>query len=169
MSTSIRKCDKCGYTTLNSTICHQCGNKLGFFADYMHADDLAEKMAEVQAPRNCLNCDDGDCVMAGAPGKACGSFVRATAVSANKSAQETIQAPSPTPTGIEALVCADIADRQALGIAKYGKTVAENPLSLEQWLQHAYEECLDQAVYLKRAIAQLHAIDNLEGGKANGS
>lgn len=58
-------------------------------------------------------------------------------------------------TGIEAQVCADIARRQALGIAKYGTTVAENPLTLKQWLQHALEETLDQAIYLKRAIAEL--------------
>lgn len=55
-------------------------------------------------------------------------------------------------TGTEAGVCADIAARQKVGIAKYGITVADNPLTLRQWLQHAYEECLDQAVYLKRAI-----------------
>lgn len=59
------------------------------------------------------------------------------------------------PTGIEAAVCEDIASRQTLGIAKYGRTVAENPLLLRQWLQHAYEECLDQAIYLKRAISEL--------------
>ncbi|AMV30896.1 hypothetical protein VN12_04310 [Pirellula sp. SH-Sr6A] len=59
------------------------------------------------------------------------------------------------PQGTEARVCEDIAERQALGIAKYGKTVAENPLELREWLQHAYEECLDQAVYLKRAIEQI--------------
>lgn len=57
--------------------------------------------------------------------------------------------------GIEALVCRDIASRQALGVAKYGTTVADNPLSLEQWLFHAYEECLDQAIYLRRAIEEL--------------
>lgn len=60
-----------------------------------------------------------------------------------------------TPTGTEARVCQDIAERQARGIAKYGTTVAENPLSLEEWLQHAYEETLDKAVYLKRAIEEL--------------
>jgi hypothetical protein len=59
------------------------------------------------------------------------------------------------PSGIEAAVCADIAKRQALGIAKYGQTVADNPLPLREWLQHAYEECLDQAVYLRRAIAEI--------------
>jgi len=55
-------------------------------------------------------------------------------------------------TGTEARVCADIAARQLLGIAKYGTTVENNPLSREEWLQHAYEEALDLAVYLRRAI-----------------
>lgn len=60
-----------------------------------------------------------------------------------------------TPTGIEAAVCDDIASRQEKGVAKYGTTVADNPLSLREWLQHAYEETLDKAVYLKRAIAEI--------------
>ena len=58
-------------------------------------------------------------------------------------------------TGTEARVCADIAKRQALGINKYGCTVATNPLELREWLQHAYEEALDQAIYLKRAIEEI--------------
>lgn len=62
---------------------------------------------------------------------------------------------APAATGIEAQVCQDIAARQALGVAKYGCTVAENPLQHRAWLQHAYEECLDQAVYLRRAIDAL--------------
>ena len=62
-----------------------------------------------------------------------------------------------TPTGTEAAVCRDIAARQALGLAKYGTTVADNPLVLRQWLQHAYEEALDQAIYLKRAMAELES------------
>ena len=60
------------------------------------------------------------------------------------------------PTGIEALVCQDVAMRQHLGISKYGTTVADNPLTHLEWLQHAYEECLDMAVYLRRAIDQHH-------------
>lgn len=56
---------------------------------------------------------------------------------------------------IETQVCADIKARQAVGVAKYGVTVADNPLNLRQWLQHAYEECLDQAVYLRRAMAEM--------------
>ena len=61
--------------------------------------------------------------------------------------------------GIEANVCLDIGSRQEMGIAKYGTTVADNPLSLRQWLQHAFEEALDQAIYLKRAIAEIDAQD----------
>lgn len=57
--------------------------------------------------------------------------------------------------GTEADVCADIARRQALGIKKYNSTVRDNNLSLKQWLQHAYEETLDKAIYLKRAIEQI--------------
>ena len=69
------------------------------------------------------------------------------------------------PTGIEALVCKDVAMRQHLGISKYGTTVADNPLSLREWLQHQYEELLDAAVYCRRAIAEIDqqsasALDN---------
>lgn len=59
--------------------------------------------------------------------------------------------------GIEAEVCIEIARRQEHGIAKYGTTVADNPLVLRQWLQHAYEETLDKAIYLRRAIAEIDA------------
>lgn len=62
-----------------------------------------------------------------------------------------------TPTGTEARVCALIAKRQAFGIAKYSTTVADNPLSLRQWLTHALEEALDMSVYLARAIEELDA------------
>ena len=58
-------------------------------------------------------------------------------------------------SGTEARVCVDIAYRQQAGIAKYGTTVEDNPLALRDWLQHAYEECLDQAVYLRRAIEEI--------------
>lgn len=61
----------------------------------------------------------------------------------------------PTPEGIEALVCADIAERQQKGLTKYRVSVADNPLSLREWLEHAYQECLDQAIYLRRAISEI--------------
>lgn len=56
---------------------------------------------------------------------------------------------------IEEQVRADIKGRQIKGCVKYGKTVADNPLILRAWLQHAYEEALDFAIYLKRAIEEL--------------
>ena len=58
-------------------------------------------------------------------------------------------------TGIEKEVCEDIEKRQQMGIKKYGVTVQDNPLSLKEWLQHAYEEALDLAIYLKRAQKEL--------------
>lgn len=62
-------------------------------------------------------------------------------------------------TGTEAQVCRDIADRQARGIAKYGTTVADNPLTQQQWLQHMYEELLDGAVYAKRLLSEMQKPD----------
>ena len=52
-------------------------------------------------------------------------------------------------------VCKNILDRQQLGIKKYGRTVANNPLTERQWLQHAYEEALDLSIYLKRLIQEM--------------
>lgn len=86
-----------------------------------------------------------------------GSFGRALLAAERARLRDIIQ----EVTGIEAEVCADIASRQAKGIAKYGVTVADNPLSLREWLQHAYEETLDQAIYLKRAITEINHRDSL--------
>ncbi len=61
-------------------------------------------------------------------------------------------------TGVEKRVCHDIAARQQLGIKKYGQTVADAGLNHVEWLQHAYLEVLDQAVYLKSAIEELQAL-----------
>ena len=58
----------------------------------------------------------------------------------------------------EAEVVKDILARQELGLKKYGTTVAKNPLELRQWLQHSYEEQLDNAIYTKRAIQELDKI-----------
>ena len=42
-----------------------------------------------------------------------------------------------------------------MGIAKYGTTVSENPLELRHWVQNAYEESLDLAIYLRRIMEKL--------------
>ena len=56
---------------------------------------------------------------------------------------------------VVAAVRADLLRRSELGIAKYGVTLDRKDLSLRDWLQHAYEETLDQANYLKRAIIEI--------------
>lgn len=67
----------------------------------------------------------------------------------------------PEPTGVELRVCQDIARRQHRGIEKYGHTVESNPLLGVQWLQHAYEESLDFAIYLRKCIEDAQSnIDN---------
>jgi len=57
-------------------------------------------------------------------------------------------------TGTEARLCRMLAQRQQLGVRKYGTTVEDNPLTEEQWLQHALEEALDLAVYLQRLLEE---------------
>lgn len=52
-------------------------------------------------------------------------------------------------------VMADLNRRSEVGIKKYNTTLERTDLELRDWLQHAYEECLDQANYLKRAIMEL--------------
>jgi hypothetical protein len=68
------------------------------------------------------------------------------------------------PEGAEADVCMDISRRAAMGLNKYGVTVAENPAGLREWLTHQYEELLDAAIYCKRAIAELDAQEGRRHG-----
>lgn len=49
----------------------------------------------------------------------------------------------------------DLLQRSQKGIDKYKTTLDRKDLSLKDWLQHAYEECLDQANYLKKSIIEL--------------
>lgn len=53
-----------------------------------------------------------------------------------------------------AAVIEDLRLREQRGILKYGTTVDRTDLTLAQWLQHAYEEALDLAVYLRRVIEE---------------
>jgi hypothetical protein len=52
-------------------------------------------------------------------------------------------------------VCKNILDRQQLGIRKYGRTVAGNPLTERQWIQHLFEELLDASIYCKRLMQEM--------------
>jgi hypothetical protein len=46
----------------------------------------------------------------------------------------------------------DINARELKGLETYGTTMDRNDLTQDQWLQHAYEEALDFAIYLKKLL-----------------
>lgn len=52
-------------------------------------------------------------------------------------------------------VRADLLQRSEVGIKKYGVTLDQEILPLRLWLNHAYQECLDQAAYLKKAMMDM--------------
>lgn len=54
----------------------------------------------------------------------------------------------------------DLLRRSQLGIAKYGTLLTREDIDLKGWLQHAYEENLDMANYLKRTIIELEKKEN---------
>ena len=60
---------------------------------------------------------------------------------------------------MEESVILEIKERAKKGYAKYGTTMTRNDLSLRDWAQHALEEALDLAIYLKRIIRDLDAQD----------
>lgn len=46
----------------------------------------------------------------------------------------------------------DLLIREDKGLKEYGTTMDRTDLSEHDWLQHAYEEALDLAIYLKKII-----------------
>lgn len=49
----------------------------------------------------------------------------------------------------------DLKRRSEVGLKKYGVSLERKDLTLDQWLEHAYEETLDLANYLKRSMMEL--------------
>jgi len=49
-----------------------------------------------------------------------------------------------------AQVVAELEARELKGLDTYGTTLDRTDLTRSQWLQHAYEEALDLALYLKK-------------------
>lgn len=47
-------------------------------------------------------------------------------------------------------VIAELDAREAKGLDTYGTTLDRTDLTRSEWLQHAYEEALDLALYLKK-------------------
>jgi hypothetical protein len=48
----------------------------------------------------------------------------------------------------------DLRMREKMGYKTYGTTMDRTDLTQQEWLQHAYEEALDLALYLKKIIKQ---------------
>jgi hypothetical protein len=46
----------------------------------------------------------------------------------------------------------DLQAREVKGLKEYGTTLDRTDLTQDEWLQHAYEEALDLALYLKKLI-----------------
>jgi hypothetical protein len=46
--------------------------------------------------------------------------------------------------------------RSETGIRKYGTTLDRTDLEVKQWIDHAIEECLDQALYLQKIKDELN-------------
>ena len=45
----------------------------------------------------------------------------------------------------------ELRNRSEVGINKYGTTLAENELSLVEWMEHLKQELMDAVLYIERA------------------
>jgi hypothetical protein len=53
-----------------------------------------------------------------------------------------------------------IKDRSTQGMQTYGVPMTRPDITTIEWLQHAQEEALDQAIYLERIILDLQEAEN---------
>lgn len=60
-----------------------------------------------------------------------------------------------TKSKVLAEVIEDLLNREQKGLETYGTTVDREDYELKDWLQEAYEECLDKCIYLKAAINKM--------------
>jgi hypothetical protein len=58
------------------------------------------------------------------------------------------------PSTILQVVIAELKVREERGLSKYGTTMDRTDLTEKEWLQHAYEEALDLAMYLRKLIKE---------------
>ena len=62
------------------------------------------------------------------------------------------------PSNLLQSVIMDLKVREERGLATYGTTMDRKDLSKKEWLQHAYEEALDLALYLKKLISEENTV-----------
>ena len=56
---------------------------------------------------------------------------------------------------IEEQVCEKIQKRAIIGLTKYGVTLADDTLSVQELLIHAQEEAMDLAIYIETILEKL--------------
>jgi hypothetical protein len=56
------------------------------------------------------------------------------------------------PSNLLQSVIMDLRVREERGLKTYGTTMDRTDLTQKEWLQHAYEEALDLALYLKKLM-----------------
>jgi hypothetical protein len=56
-------------------------------------------------------------------------------------------------------VVAKYKERSRVGILKYGTTLQDNNLSLDEWLNHLQEEMMDATLYIEKLRTELKAND----------
>jgi hypothetical protein len=56
---------------------------------------------------------------------------------------------------IEDQVCKKIQERAKIGLSKYGVTLADDTLSIQELLIHAQEEAMDLANYIEAILEKL--------------
>jgi len=62
-------------------------------------------------------------------------------------------------------VIAKLRSRAAIGIVKYGVTVADSPASTTDWIAHLQEELMDALVYLERLKQDIGSNSETEPGQ----
>ena len=70
--------------------------------------------------------------------------------------------PTPLNSGDEIVdaVRERLLERSIVGQQKYGTKMTRDDLSLKDWIKHALEECLDQAVYLERLARDVEMMED---------
>lgn len=69
--------------------------------------------------------------------------------------ERSAPAPEPQTSFILSEVIKDLKQREERGLKKYGTTVDRGDLSIEEWMQHFYEELLDGAVYARKILQDM--------------
>ncbi len=59
-------------------------------------------------------------------------------------------------------VCSKFQKRSALGIQKYGTTLADNQLCIMGWLRHLQEELMDGVNYIERLMLEVEKTGDID-------